>query len=198
MAVKRFFADGVLTEVELPERPVPNFTNDGHAVHNALISPQNPAGVDPTLLPVNAAELDNLKPTVGASAVTPKFAEPLPGSGEGPGVGQRSTTTGVFSDPWNNNPHKEPSEIETLQSGDVGSALTPDVARAAAVTNAKLAAGGEAAQVATDTAPDFDKMTKPQLQAWIGNQQHDPVDGNKPDLVAQAKAIHEDSVNDLA
>lgn len=122
MPIKRFF-DGVsLSEVVLPDQPIPGTqrANDAHA----FISAQNPTGVDPTLLRVDAAVLPDLIPTDGAEVHPTKFPEPLASSGEGPGVG--SPTTNV-QDVWANNPGREYDLVETRQSGEIGSALPESI-----------------------------------------------------------------------
>lgn len=132
MATKAFFDGQRLITVELPDRPLPDVIG---ATPGENFTPGNPLGLDPETLVVNAAELDNLKPTDGALPPT-KFPEPLPGSGEGAGVGQKSGA--ALRDVWQNNPLKDAGTVDSVQSGPVASALSPQVAAAAAVTERKL------------------------------------------------------------
>lgn len=133
MGTKAFFDGNVLTVVELPDRPLPSVLG---ATPGENFTPANPLGLDPATLRVDAAQLDNLRPTDGALPPT-KFPERLPGKGEGAGVGQPSGS--AFRDVWENNPNRELGLVDTVQSGEVGSALPPRVQTAAEVTAAKLA-----------------------------------------------------------
>lgn len=122
MPIKRFF-DGVsLSEVVLPDPPIPG-TQRANDIHD-YITEQNPTGVDPTLLRVDAAALPDLIPTQGAEVPPTRFPEPLAGSGEGPGVGNPSTN---IQDVWANNPGRDYDLVETRQSGEIGSALPESI-----------------------------------------------------------------------
>lgn len=140
-ATKKFFgSDGVLHETaDLPDGPFADAIGVNAPNDNPFVSATNPTGADPELLSVDAAALPNLVPTQGATPPT-RFPEPLPGTGEGAGVGQPSGAT--LRDAWNNNPQKDAGTVETIQSGDVGSALTRQDAKAAEVTNTRLANDG--------------------------------------------------------
>lgn len=156
MALKKFF-DGVrLHEVELPDQPLPDVvaTNGGD---HPFVSAVNPTGVDPALLTIDAAQVPNLRPTDGA-VPSRKFPDPLPGNGEGAGVGQPSGV--ALRDVWANNPARDPGTVETVQSGDIGEALAPHVAQAADVTNSRL------------------------QDAWVNGEAPSPV--AKPDAVQEA------------
>jgi len=130
MALKHYFNGVSLLTVEVPDAPLPSVL----AQNSDHLAPLNPQGADPALLPVDVANLPDLRPTDGA-VPTGKFHEPLPGSGEGPGVGQKSGA--ALRDVWANNPNRTVA-VETLQSGPIGSALVGREAAAAAVTQAKL------------------------------------------------------------
>lgn len=162
MAVKKFFDGNSLTEIELPDQPIPNY---GHVVgENSLITADNPMGVDPTLLKVDAAQVNNLRPTQGASP-TPKFPDPLPGNGEGAGVGQKSGS--VLRDAWANNQNRDTEIVESVQSGPVGS-LVPQA------TDAARPISPQAPEPVRT--PD-DNWTKDELIAYIQGQ----PDGVVPD-----------------
>lgn len=163
MAVKRFF-DGVsLTEIEIPDGPMPVFTNTS-TVHD-LITPQNPTGVDPTLLAVDAAQVPDLVPTAGAQPVL-KFPEPLPGDGSGAGIGQPSGS--VLRDPWANNPNANVQPVDTVQSGEIGSALPEQIQAAprSGFTDPDVAASTTAQTSTSASAPDA-SWTKAQLGTYI-------------------------------
>lgn len=123
MAVKRFFgADGVLHEVEVPDGPVFVAAAQGGSSQSleSFLSAQNPTGVDPTILPIDAAQVPDLRPTDGAGPLT-KFPDPIPGTGEGAGVGQRSGQS--LRDVWQNNQDRVGvAAVDTVQSGPIGSA----------------------------------------------------------------------------
>lgn len=141
MAVKSFFDGTKLTTVEIPDLPLPSVLNVRKNSLDAII---NPTGVDPGTLLVDVAELPNLIPTAGALPPT-KFAEPIPGNGEGPGIGQPSGN--ALRDPWSNNPNRDKGQVEVVQSGPIGSALSEDVSAAAERTllKAKAQAGDKKA-----------------------------------------------------
>lgn len=154
MAVKKFFgADGVLHEIELPDVPFTGFGNNVRTPEMLLgIDKDNPTGVDPTLLPVDAAQVDNLIPTPGAYP-TPKFPDPLPGSGEGAGIGQKSGS--VLRDAWNNNPSRQTETVESVQSGPVGSAAAVS---ASVEADAPRPISPRATQEDADLAADLDAL----------------------------------------
>jgi hypothetical protein len=143
MATKAFF-DGVkLTVTELPDAPLPSVLNVRKNSLDAII---NPTGVDPGTLLVDAAELPNLRPTDGALPPT-KFPDEPPGNGEGPGIGQPSGST-ALRDPWANNPNRDKGTVESMQSGEIGSALEAQAKLEAERTALKIAArnGDKSAQ----------------------------------------------------
>lgn len=141
MATKAFFDGQKLTQVEIPDMPLPSVLNVRKNSLDAII---NPTGVDPGTLLVDVAELPNLIPTAGALPPT-KFPEPVPGNGEGPGIGQPSGA--ALRDPWANNPNRDKGTVDTVQSGEIGSALSADAAAAAERTllKAKAQAGDKTA-----------------------------------------------------
>lgn len=164
MATKRFFGtDGVLVEIELPEGNAPFGATVGDTSIHALL---NPLGIDPDTLVVDAAAVPDLKPTAGALPIT-KFPEPIPGSGEGAGVGQPSGVT--LRDVWNNNPNRVVDQVETVQSGEIGSGAATGPRTEA--RNADLAAGEtrpgvQASADSAATAPDFgDREAFPNKEA---------------------------------
>lgn len=172
MAVKKFFgADGVLVEIPLPDGPVLQPYGSGSTSAQDFL---NPTGVDPTTLPVDAASVPDLIPTVGGIA-TPKFPDPLPGTGEGPGVGQRSGS--VLRDAWQNNPLKDPGTVDTVQSGPVGSSAA--VAPADAGTFAALEASW---------------ANKDDIRAYIkahgGEEPH--AQARRDELIDEAKRVYEE------
>lgn len=179
MAVKRFFgADGVLVEIEIPDGPLPvaatTLKSDTSA--SALF---NPTGVDPNTLPVDAAQVPDLKPTVGAQPVL-KFPEPLPGSGEGAGVGQKSGAS--LRDVWVNDPHKDPGTVDSVQSGDIGSAAAVP---ASGDTDRKVGGSTPSPTPDADEEPD-ETWTKAQLAEYLGEEA--PADSEKKEVfLAKAK-----------
>jgi hypothetical protein len=137
MATKKFFDGEKLHEVELPDIPLPDVLNvRGRDALDALAI--NPTGVDVTTLPVDVTAMDNLRPTDGA-VPSQKFPDPLPGNGEGPGIGQPSGL--AMRDPWQNNPNRD-NGTTTVNADDakIGEALAPSVAEAAERTALKLKA----------------------------------------------------------
>lgn len=169
MATKKYFsADGVLTEVELPDAPLPDVLNvrGRDALDVVAPSATNPMGVDPANLVVDAAALPNLVPTAGA-VPSQKFPDPLPGKGEGAGVGTPSGA--ALRDPWQNNPARDGETVDTVQSGEVGSALTPAEKASASFTNQRLA---EAQGNNLPSVDEFETLAngwknKGEIRAWI-------------------------------
>ena len=184
MATKKFFgADGVLHEVELPDGPtLPPYGSGSISADDFL----NPTGVDPTLLPVDAAAFPDLIPTAGATP-TPKFADPLPGSGEGAGVGQKSGS--VLRDAWNNNPLKEAGTVDSVQSGNIGSAaaVAPHDPGFQGATKAELANEGSfEALKATWTNKDA-------VRAYIAENGGEelPATATRDELETAAKGVYD-------
>lgn len=185
MAVKRYFgADGILTEIELPDvpLPVPSLAGD-RSVHQLL----NPTHVDPETLLVDAARVPNLRPTDGAMGVT-KFPDRPPGSGEGAGVGQRSGLT--LRDAWENNPDRiGQAQVESAQSGPIGSAVLDPLAQ----VDADRTVGGSTQSPAplAGEAPD-ESWTKAQLAEYIAlNGGEAPADTElKAVFLAKATEVH--------
>jgi hypothetical protein len=178
MATKKFFDGNVLHEVELPDAVLPDVLNVRGRDAMDVVAPSavNPTGVNPDNLLVDAAQLDNLRPTDGA-VPSRKFPDPLPGTGEGAGMGQPS---GAFlRDPWANNPARDPGTVETVQSGEIASALPPRVAHAASITNQRLA---DAQAQGLPSVDEFENIAngwrnKADIRAWIaengGEELHD-------------------------
>lgn len=166
MAIKKFFnSDGVLVEVELPDRPVdiPGLKRSGS---DDVLAFLNPTNVDPDTLQVDAAALPNLVPTDGA-VPSQLIPPPPPGSGEGAGVGQPSGS--VLRDPWNNNPNRSTDPVDTVQSGPVGSALSEQDRRAANVTAKRLAEAADANKPSVD---EFEQLrnswkNKEAIRDWL-------------------------------
>lgn len=185
MAVKRFFgADGVLVEVEVPDRPLPVVATNLKADHSAH-KLFNPTHVDPDTLVVDAAALPDLKPTAGAQAAT-KFPDPLPGSGEGAGVGQKSGAT--LRDAWVNDPHKDPGTVQSVQSGPVGSRAAVAPSGDTSDTDRKVGGSTPSPNPVDGEEPD-DTWTKAQLAAFLGDDA--PADSEKKDVfLAKAKETY--------
>lgn len=186
MAVKRTFgADGVLTEVEIPDAPLPGVVFDPQAsgIEQFLKDTTNPSGVDLDTLLVDAATLPDLNPTRGAQPLT-KFPEPLPGNGEGAGMGQKSGAS--LRDAWNNNPLKDAGTVETLQSGPVGSAVVgaPD-------TDRKVGGSSPSPQPGKNEQPD-ETWTKAQLAEFIESK------GGTPPADTELKAVFLEAAQNAA
>lgn len=182
MAVKKYFDGNVLREVELPNRRLPGVL----AVNNDHLSPLNPTGADPALLPVDVSELPDLKPTAGAHP-SRKFPEPLPGSGEGAGVGQPSGR--AIADPWANNPLRDPGTAENLQRGPIGSKVGAQEADATSASQEGTQGGSGDT---TDTREPDDHWTKAELGDYIeANGGERPADSEQKEVfIAKAQEVH--------
>lgn len=202
MAVKRYFDGSKLIETEIPDAPLPSVLNVRGRSALDVVAPENPTGVNPDNLLVNAAELPDLVPTAGAQPVT-KFPDPLPGSGEGPGVGQPSGLT--LRDAWANNPAQDPGTVKTLQSGPVGSLLPPAAAAAAQVTNERRAAAQRAGLPTSDPFEDLANSwsNKAAVREWIeANASEDyeqpHVNATRDELIDAARGVYRDKDAKLA
>lgn len=197
MGVKRYFDGSRLIEVEVPDQPLPDVLNVRGRSALDVVAPSaaNPSGVDPDQLLVDAASLPDLRPTEGTPATITKFPDPLPGKGEGAGVGQPSGDG--LRDAWANNPARDPGTVETVQSGPIASALPPEQRAAAQRTLARHADANTRGLPSVD---GFEQLAnswpnKAAVRDWIKanapeGHEEPHAQATRDELVDEARAVY--------